>query len=230
MSPQPATPQPERLDENIMAMRAAKEFADGMIVNLGVGIPTLASSHVLPGIEVFFHSENGVLGFGPVIEDAAHADINLINASGQPVSRAPGMSFFNHDESFAMIRGGHIDLTMLGALEVGEQGDLANFHLPGKIIGSFGGGQDLAFCAKRVVALMRHNTNDGGPKLRTNVTLPLTAPRAVHRVITDIAVMDVTPKGLQLLEYAPGWTLESIQAQTEARLTPAPDLAEMTLY
>ena len=220
---------PERLDENIMAMRAAKEFRDGMIVNLGVGIPTLASSYVLAGIEVIFHSENGVLGFGPVIEDSSQADINLINASGQPVSRAPGMAFVTHDESFAMIRGGYIDLTVLGALEVSEQGDLANFQLPGKVIGSFGGGQDLAFCAKRVVALMRHNTNDGGPKIRPQVTLPLTAPHAVDRIITDIAVIDVTPTGLQLVEYAPGWTLESIQEQTEAKLAPAPGLAEMTL-
>jgi 3-oxoacid CoA-transferase subunit B len=220
---------PERLDENIMAMRAAKEFRDGMIVNLGIGIPTLASSYVLSDQEVIFHSENGVLGFGPVIEDPAQADIYLINASGQPVSRAPGMAFVTHDESFAMIRGGHIDLSVLGALEVGEQGDLANYHLPGKVIGSFGGGQDLAFCAKRVVALMRHNTNDGGPKIRREVTLPLTASHAVDRIITDIAVIDVTPSGLQLIEYAPGWTLESIQVQTEATLTPAPGLAEMTL-
>ncbi len=220
----------ERLTEDIMAMRAAKEFGDGMIVNLGVGIPTLASSYLPPETEVIFHSENGVLGFGPVIEEAGEADIFLINASGQPVSRAPGMAFVTHDESFAMIRGGYIDLTMLGALEVGEQGDLANYHIPGKVIGSFGGGQDLAFCAKRVVALMRHNTNDGGAKIRTELTLPVTAPRAVQRIITDIAVVDVTPHGLALVEYAPGWTLESIQEQTEARLTASSALAEMTLF
>ena len=220
----------ERLTEDTMAMRAAKEFGDGMIVNLGVGIPTLASSYLPPETEVIFHSENGVLGFGPVIEEAGEADIFLINASGQPVSRAPGMAFVTHDESFAMIRGGYIDLTMLGALEVGEQGDLANYHIPGKVIGSFGGGQDLAFCAKRVVALMRHNTNDGGAKIRTELTLPVTAPRAVQRIITDIAVVDVTPHGLALVEYAPGWTLESIQEQTEARLTASSALAEMTLF
>ena len=195
-----------------------------------MGIPTLASSYLPPETEVIFHSENGVLGFGPVIEEAGEADIFLINASGQPVSRAPGMAFVTHDESFAMIRGGYIDLTMLGALEVGEQGDLANYHIPGKVIGSFGGGQDLAFCAKRVVALMRHNTNDGGAKIRTELTLPVTAPRAVQRIITDIAVVDVTPHGLALVEYAPGWTLESIQEQTEARLTASSALAEMTLF
>ena len=220
----------ERLNEDIMAMRAAKEFGDGMIVNLGIGIPTLASSYLPPETEVIFHSENGVLGFGPVIEEAGEADIFLINASGQPVSRALGMAFVTHDESFAMIRGGYIDLTVLGALEVAEQGDLANYHIPGKIIGSLGGGQDLAFCAKRVVALMRHNTNDGGPKIRAELTLPVTAPRAVQRIITDIAVIDVTPHGLALVEYAPGWTLESIQEQTEARLTASSALAEMTLF
>ncbi|MEE9277353.1 MAG: 3-oxoacid CoA-transferase subunit B [Dehalococcoidia bacterium] len=219
----------ERLDENIMAMRAAKEFRDGMVVNLGVGMPTLASSYVLPDQEVIFHSENGVVGFGPVIEDASQADINLINASGQPVSRAPGMCFVSHEESFVMIRGGYVDMTVLGALEVAENGDLANYHLPGKVAGSFGGGQDLAFCAKSVLAVMTHQTKDGRPKIVKQVSLPLTAPQAVDRIITDIAVMDVTDRGLELVEFAPGWTPEEIQALTEAQLIISDRLQEMTL-
>jgi len=219
----------ERLDENIMAMRAAREFEDGMVVNLGVGIPTLASSWVLPDREVIFHSENGVLGFGPVVEDPAQADVNLINASGQPVSRAPGMAFVSHDMSFEVIRGGYIDITVLGALEVGENGDLANYHLPGKIIGSFGGGQDLAFRAKQLIAVMKHITKDGRPKILKQISLPLTAPRAVDRIITDIAVIDVTDTGLELVEYAPDWTLDDIQAETEAILRPSPQLQEITL-
>lgn len=219
----------ERLDEMTMAMRAAREFQDGMVVNLGVGIPTLASNFVLPDREVIFHSENGVLGFGPVVEDLARADIYLINAGVQPVSALPGMCFVAHEESFAMIRGGHIDVTVLGALQVGENGDLANYHLPGKVAGSFGGGQDLAFCAKRVIALMTHQTKDGRPKVVRRVTLPLTAPRAVHRIITDIAVIDVTERGLVLREHAPGWTPEEIQAVTEPELTIAEDLQEITL-
>lgn len=219
----------ERLDENIMAMRAAKEFEDGMVVNLGVGIPTLASSYVLPDRDVIFHSENGVLGFGPVVEDPSQADVNLINASGQPVMPAPGMCFVSHEESFVMIRGGYIDITVLGALEVGENGDLSNYHLPGKIAGSFGGGQDLAFCAKKLIALMRHQTNDGNSKILKQVRLPLTAPRAVKRIITDIAVMDVTEHGLELVEHAPGWSVDDIQAVTEAQLTVSPQLTEISL-
>lgn len=219
----------ERLDELAMAMRVAKEFGSGMIVNLGVGIPTLASSFVPPDRDVIFHSENGVLGFGPIVEDRDRADPYLINASGQPVSRQPGMCFVSHEEAFAMIRGGHIDLTVLGALEVGENGDLANYHLPGKAAGSFGGGQDLAFCAKRVVVVMTHQSKGGQPKVRTRVTLPLTAPRAVDRIITDIAVIDVTPHGLMLKEVVPGWSSAEVQTLTEARLTIATDLREMTL-
>ncbi len=219
----------DRLDELSMAMRVAREFREGMYVNLGVGIPTLASSFVPPGMEVILHSENGMLGFGPLVEDAAHADIFLINASVQPVSPRPGMCFFAHEESFAMIRGGRIDITVLGALEVAENGDLANYQLPGKVCGSFGGGQDLAFCARKVIAVMTHRTKDDRPKIVQRVTLPLTAPRAVDRVVTDIAVIDVTPAGLLLREYVPGWTPEEIQALTAAPLRIADDLQPMTL-
>ncbi|HWO93155.1 MAG TPA: 3-oxoacid CoA-transferase subunit B [Dehalococcoidia bacterium] len=219
----------EKLDEVTMAMRAAREFEDGMLVNLGVGIPTLASSYVLPGREVIFHSENGVIGFGPLVEDPSQADPYLINASVQPVSPLPGMCFVSHEEAFAMIRGGHVDLTVLGALQVAENGDLANYHLPGKVTGSFGGGQDLAFCAKRVVIVMTHQTKEGEPKVVSRVTLPLTAPRAVDRIITDVAVMDVTSDGLVLRECVPGWTPDDIQAITEATLHVPDDVTEMTL-
>lgn len=219
----------ERLDEMTMAMRAAREFEDGMVVNLGVGIPTLASSFVAPDREVIFHSENGVLGFGAIVEDPEKASLYLVNASVQPVSPLPGMCFVAHEEAFAMIRGGHVDVTVLGALEVAENGDLANYHLPGKVTGSFGGGQDLAFCAKKVITVMTHRTKDDRPKVVRKVTLPLTAPRAVDRIITDIAVIDVTERGLLLREHAPGWTAEDIQSLTDAPLTVAEDFAEMSL-
>jgi 3-oxoacid CoA-transferase subunit B len=219
----------ERLDDNAMAMRAAREFEEGMLVNLGIGIPTLASSYVPGEREVIFHSENGVLGFGPIVEDASAADIYLVNAGIQPVSPNPGMCFVSHEESFAIIRGGHIDVSVLGALEVSEKGDLANYQLPGKATGSFGGGQDLAFCARKVIALTTHQTKDGRPKIVRSLSLPITAPRAVDEIITDIAVIEVTRDGLVLREYMPGWTPEEIQAVTEPPLQIAPDLKEISL-
>ncbi len=220
---------PERLDELSVAMRVAQEFQDGMVVNLGVGIPTLASSFVPADREIIFHSENGVLGFGPIIEDAAKADIFLVNASIQPVSRKAGMCFVSHEEAFAVIRGGYVDISVLGSLQVAENGDLANYQLPGKATGSFGGGQDLAFCAKKLIVAMTHTTKEGDLKVVNRVSLPLTAPRVVKRIITDIAVIDVTPEGLLLREYLPGWTVEAIQAITEPPLIVADDLREMTL-
>lgn len=220
----------DKLDEMTMAIRAAKEFEDGMVVNLGVGIPSACSNFVLPDREVIFHSENGVLGFGPVVTDVEKADPWLINANAQPVQRLPGMAIVTHEESFAMIRGGRIDISVLGSLQVAENGDLANYHLPGKPIGSFGGGQDLAFCAKKLLVVMTHQTKDGKPKVMKEVTLPLTAPRVVKRIITDVAVIDVTEQGMLLREHVPGWSLEDIQAITEARLQPADDFQEMTLY
>jgi len=219
----------ERLDEQTMALRAGKEFQDGMIINLGVGIPTYCSNFVPPEREVLFHSENGVLGFGPIIDNPEEADANLVNAGVQPISRKPGMAIMDHAESFCIIRGGHVDITVLGAVQVSEKGDLANYVLPGKQIGSFGGGQDLAFCAKKVIALTTHTTKEGEPKIVRECTQPLTAPRSVDQIITDIAVMEVTPEGLVLREVAPGWTAEEVQALTEARLIVAPDLKEMTL-
>jgi len=219
----------ERLDEQTMALRAVKEFPDGAVVNLGVGIPTLCSMYVPPEKEVLFHSENGVLGFGPVITDPDQADLDLINAGVQPVSRKPGMSFFEHAESFAMIRGGHVDVAVLGAIQVSERGDLANWLLPGKKVGSLGGGMDLAFCARKVIALTTHTTKDGRPKIVRRCSEPLTAPQAVDLIITDVAVIDVTDGGLLLREVAPGWTMEEVQALTEPELRAAPDLKAMEL-
>src|SRR3989304_142082 len=216
----------ERLDEQTMALRVAKEFEDGMVVNLGVGIPTLCSNFVPPEKEIIFHSENGIIGFGPIVTDPDDADENLINAGVQPVQPRPGMAIVDHAESFVMIRGGHIDLAVLGALEVSERGDLANYTLPGKEVGSFGGGQDLAFCAKRVVAVMTHTTLEGRPKIVRELTSPVTAPACVDLIVTDIAAIEMTDKGLLLREAVPGWTAEHIQALTEPRLMVAPDLRE----
>ena len=218
-----------RLDAYLMAMRAAHEVGDGMVVNLGMGIPTLVSTFVEPEREVLFHSENGMLGYGPVIEDAALVDPRCVNAGGQPVGRIAGMSFMSHDESFALIRGGWIDLSFLGALEVGANGDLANYHAPGKITGGLGGAQDLAFCAKRVVVLMPHQTKHGEAKIRSQVSLPITAPTCVSRVITDIAVIDVEADGLVLREALAGWDPEEIQALTDAPLRIADDLVQIAL-
>ena len=219
----------ERLDEQTMALRAAKEFQDGMVVNLGVGIPTLCSNFVPPEKEIIFHSENGIIGFGPIVTDPDEADENLINASVQPVRPKPGMAIVDHAESFVIIRGGHIDMTVLGALQVSERGDLANYTLPGKEVGSFGGGQDLAFCAKKVVALMTHTTREGGPKVVRELTSPVTAPGCVDLIITDIAVIEVTDQGLLLKEAAPGWTAAEVQALSAPQLRVSPDLKEIEL-
>ena len=218
----------ERMDSATIAMRAVKEFEEGVIVNLGVGLPTLCSSFVPPDKEVLFHSENGVLGFGPILTDPETADIHLINAGAQPVSRRPGMSLFDQAESFCMVRGGHLDLAVLGALQVSERGDLANYHMPGKPMGSLGGGQDLAFCARKVIVLLNHSWQ-GQPRVLTTCSLPVTAPACVDLIITDIAVMKVTAEGLLLTEVAPGWTPAEIQQETEARLIVSPDLKEIEL-
>jgi 3-oxoacid CoA-transferase subunit B len=219
----------ERLDEQTMALRAVKEFQDGMVVNLGVGMPTLCSMYVPPEKDILFHSENGVLGFGPIVTNPDDADLNLINAGVQPVTRKPGMSFFEHAESFAMIRGGHVDIAVLGAIQVSEKGDLANWLLPGKKVGSLGGGMDLAFCARKVIALTTHTTKDGKPKIVRRCSEPLTAPGCVGLIVTDVAVIEVTADGLLLREVAPGWTAEEVQALTEPKLKAAADLKEMQL-
>ncbi len=217
-----------RLDEQTMALRVAREFQDGMIINLGSGIPTLAANFIPEGKEVLFHSENGCLGFGRVANDE-EMDFHLINASAQFVTRRPGMSFFDQAESFAMIRGGHVHLCVLGGLQVSEKGDLANWLIPGREPGGMGGGMDLAFGARRLIAVMTHTTKDNQPKILNKCSFPLTAPRCVDLIVTDIAVIEVTPDGLLLKETAPGWTAAEVQALTEPSLRIAPGLKPMAL-
>ena len=222
----------ERLSRETIAMRAAKELFDGAVVNLGIGIPTMVSSFVPEGIEVILHSENGTLGFGPWIpaeEFAEKADIDLVNAGGQYVTPMPGMSFFHHADSFGMIRGSHIDMTVLGVIEVSEKGDLANWMAPGRGTGNIGGGMDLAFNAKRVIAATEHTTKAGKPKIVKQCSTALTAPGCVDLIVTDVAVIQVTPDGLLLKEFAPGWTAEEIQAVTEPQLAVSADLKEIEL-
>lgn len=222
----------ERLSREVLAMRAARELFDGAVVNLGIGIPTLVSSFVPEGIEVTYHSENGTLGFGPVVtaeEFAEKADVDLVNAGGQYITPLPGMCFFHHADSFLMVRGGHVDITMLGVIEVSEKGDLANWMFPGRGVGNIGGGMDLAFNAKRVICLTEHTTKDGKPKIVKQCSIPLTAPACVDLIITDVAVLEVTKDGLVLRELAPGWTPDEVQAVTEPRLKVAPDLKEVEL-
>ncbi len=218
-----------RLDEQTMALRVAREFEDGMVINLGFGIPTLASNFIPEGREVIFQSENGCLGIGPIATSEEEMDFDLVNASGQFATRRPGMSFFDHAESFSMIRGQHIDLCVLGGLQVSEKGDLANYVIPGREPGNIGGGMDLAFGAARLIVVMTHTTKDDKPKILKQCTYPLTAPRCVDLIITDIAVIEVTPDGLLLKETAPDWTVEEIQALTEPKLKVADDLKQITL-
>ncbi len=222
-----ARPWAPRLDDQTMALRVAREFQDGMVINLGSGIPTLAANFIPEGIEVLFHSENGCLGYGHVAVTDEEMDFHLINASAQFVTRRLGMSFFDQAESFSMIRGGHVDLCVLGGLQVSEKGDLANWLVPGREPGGMGGGMDLAFGAARLIAVMTHTMKDNQPKILNQCNYPLTAPRCVDLIVTDIAVIDVTPDGLLLKETAPGWTVEEVQALTEPRLRVAPDLKPM---
>jgi 3-oxoacid CoA-transferase B subunit len=199
---------------------------EGSYVNLGIGIPTLVSGFIPAGREVFFHSENGILGMGPLAQPG-HEDPDLINAGKQYVTVLPGASFFDHPLSFSMIRGGHVTHAVLGALEVAANGDLANWRTPGEKVPGVGGAMDLAFGVRNVLVTMTHVTNKGKPKILNKCTLPLTAPRAVTRIYTDMAVIDVTPEGLVLREFAPGLNPAAVQAQTEAPLRVAPDCREM---
>lgn len=219
----------ERLDREVVAMRVARELQDGDIVNLGLGIPTLCSQFVPEGRTIVYHSENGVLNYGPMAEEGEE-DVDLTNAGGQFLAWVPGMAFFNSAESFAMIRGGHIDVSVLGALQVSEKGDLANWMLPQRGIGNVGGAMDLAAGARRTIAAMEHVDRRGRPKIVRECSFPLTGMGCVSLIVTDVAVMEVAPGGLVLKETAPGWTPEEIQAITEPTLTPAPDLQEMTLW
>ena len=216
------------LDKDGIAKRIARELRDGYYVNLGIGIPTLVANYIPEGIQVILHSENGMLGIGP-FPAAERLDPDLINAGKQTDTYIPGAAFFASASSFAMVRGGHIDLTVLGALEVSDQGDIASWKVPGKMVKGMGGAMDLAAAAKNVIVAMQHTSRPGVSKLVRKCTLPLTGVKCVKKVVTDLAVLDVTPAGFKLLERAPGVTVDEIRNATEGRLVIEGNIPEMQL-
>ena len=218
----------ERLPRESVAKRVAKELPDGSYVNLGIGIPTLVSSFVPEGRPGFYHSESGILNCGPIAEEGDE-DIDLINAGGQYLQSVGGMSFFDSAEAFAMIRGGHVDVTVLGSHQVSATGDLANWMLPQRGVGNVGGAMDLATGAAEVIVAMEHTDRNGEPKIVEECTFPLTGKGCVYLIVTDLAMIECDGKGLTLKEVAPGWTPEEVQQLTGAKLTISPDVGEFQL-
>lgn len=216
------------LDKNGIAKRIAQELEDGYYVNLGIGIPTLVANYIPDGIDVEFQSENGILGMGPFPYEGEE-DPDLINAGKQTITALPGAAYFDSATSFSMIRGQHVHMTVLGAMEVSEQGDIANWKIPGKMVKGMGGAMDLVASADNIIVAMMHTNRAGQSKLLKKCTLPLTGVRCVKKVVTDLAVMAVTEKGFQLLELAPEVSVEDVQKATEGRLIIEGDIPEMKI-
>lgn len=216
------------LDKNGIAKRIAQELKDGYYVNLGIGIPTLVANYIPEGMDVTLHSENGLLGIGP-FPTKDKVDPDLINAGKQTVTYVDGASFFDSAESFGMIRGGHIDLTVLGAFEVTETGDIASWKVPGKLVKGMGGAMDLVAAAKNIIVAMQHTDREGNSKLLKKCTLPLTGVNCVKKIVTDLAVIQVTPQGFKLLERAPGVSVDDIVKATEGTLIIEGEIPEMQL-